>query len=205
MRRLQGRLAKPGPERLVRQRANVDTRQRPRRGDGPRPLDHGSVFNNPIALNDPTGELANVVIGSLIGGTIGVLRASFADESLGAGFLCGGVVGAVAGGTFGLGLPVLTAAGATGLAAFNLSILEQNITNILTGRKPSALQTIGTASAQGVATAATAALGGGLGRLTGDIGAEVSPGFSAAAGRLFSAGISAMSAIGQGAGHALNK
>jgi hypothetical protein len=163
------------------------------------------VFNDPIALNDPTGEIANVVIGGLIGGTIGVLRAGFAGESLSAGFLRGAVVGAVAGGTFGLGLPVLAAAGATGLAAFNLSIWEQNISNILTGRKSSALQTIGTASAQGVATAATAALGGGLGRLAGDIGAEVSPGFGAFAGRYFSASISAMSAIGQGFGQALNK
>jgi hypothetical protein len=156
------------------------------------------VFNNPIILSDPSGEVANIILGGLIGGSIGVVRASIAGESLGAGFVRGAVVGAVAGGTFGLGLPVLGAAAVTGLAAFNVSIWEQNFTNLLTGRKSNAPETIGTSLAQGMATFGTAALGGGLGRLAGDIGADVSPAFGTAVVRYFSAGISAMSAMGQG-------
>jgi RHS repeat-associated protein len=163
---------------------------------------YGHTLNDPINLIDPSGRiLLNVgaaVAGGIIGAGIGALRAGIEGGDIGAAMLKGALIGAVAGGTLGAGASVLSAAGLTGLLAFDLSLIEQNIRQWKSGCTKSAGTTIRTAAGEGVATTVTTAVGGGLGRLAGDIGAGVSSSFGSFARQYFSAGLGAMSAMGLG-------
>ena len=161
------------------------------------------VLNSPLRLTDPTGELFNLgtaAAGALVGSAVGVWGALVTGGDIGSAALQGAVVGAITGGTLGAGLPVLTAAGRAGLAAFDFRLWAQNISNFLAGRKQSPWETIDRAFNQGVITTVTTAAAGGLGRLAGDIGVEISPGFGSFVERYFSAGVSAISSMGQGLG-----
>ena len=151
---------------------------------------------------DPSGELLNVVAGAFIGAGLGALKAGIEGGDITAAMVKGAVIGAIAGGTLGAGLPVLSAAGLTGLAAFDLSLVEQNIKSLRSGCARSARESITTALGEGVGTFATTAVGGGLGRLAGDIGSQVSSGLGNLASKYFSTGIGAMSAMGFGGARA---
>ncbi len=156
------------------------------------------VSNNPASFTDPTGEIPTAVIGAVLGAAVGGLRAVYAGCGVSGfteGVLKGAAVGTLAGLTFGAGLPLLTSAGLTGLAAFDVSLVVENTKNLVTGRKSPAGNVILSAAGEGVTAMTLSFVGGGLGRLAGDVAASVSPGFGVGISRFFSTGIGANSAI----------
>ena len=96
-------------------------------------------------------------------------------------------------------LGLLEVAGGAGLAQFDVSLISQNLDNILSGRKKSASQVIGTAAAEGAVTAVVTATGRGIGGLAGDVGSNVSPGFGEVVNRTLNVGLAAQAAMVQGA------
>jgi len=166
---------------------------------------YGYVLNRPLNLTDPTGQilfnLGAAGVGAAIGATVGLVRGVSADgdaSEIGRAVLKGAIIGAISGGTLGGGAMLLEAAGLTGYAAFNLSLWEGTILNARSGCPSRGLGVMRNALTQETITAATTLVGGGLGRLAGDIGTGVSQGFGTFANRYFSAGIGALSAEGAG-------
>jgi RHS repeat-associated protein len=154
------------------------------------------VRNDPLNATDPTGHLANIIIGSALGGAVGALKAAYSGCGIAEGFAKGAIVGGVAGATFGAGLPLLASAGLTGFAAADVSIISQNLKNALSGRKPRpASSVILEAAGEGLATATLSFAAGSFGRLAGDVATGVSPAFGTGIGRFFSTGFSANAAI----------
>jgi hypothetical protein len=156
---------------------------------------------------DPSGEiLFNIgagLIGAGIGAGIGGLRAYIEGGDVGAGILRGALIGAVAGGTLGAGNSVLAAAGVTGLFAFDLNLWGQIIANARSGCMATGRETITRAAEEAAFTTASTAVGGGLGRLAGEVGRGVSPAFGEFASRYFSSGIGTMGAMGFGTARAI--
>jgi RHS repeat-associated protein len=163
------------------------------------------VWNVPIRYSDPSGQLgftggtAGAGVGAIIGGAIGILRASISDCSLLSGFAQGATVGAATGFLAGSGLGLVDVALGGGLASFDVSITAQNINNLASGANLNASSVISTAAKQGLLTTTVTAIGGGVGGLVRDVGASLGADVGAALGRLTSASISAQAAMVQGA------
>jgi RHS repeat-associated protein len=156
------------------------------------------VINSPTILTDATGELANVAVGALLGGAVGALKAVYAGcglSGIAEGAIKGTIVGTVAGATFGAGLPLLSAAGITGLAIFDVEIMSENLKGLV-GRKPRPARDVILSSVSTAFVGAAVAAGtGGVGRLAADVAADVSPGFAVGVGRFFSTGLGSANAI----------
>jgi uncharacterized protein YjdB len=95
------------------------------------------------------------------------------------------------------------AALAGGLTAFNWSLGEQLVGGLSSGCMKSSKKILGRAATEGGLTAVGTAVGGGLGKLAGEIGKEVSPGFGKFANDAMSTGLGTMGAMGEGAHEAL--
>jgi RHS repeat-associated protein len=153
------------------------------------------VLNNPTGHVDPSGKVANIAIGMVIGGTIGGFRAALTGENLVAGVLTGAAIGGVAGATFGgsllIGGAALTigeASVVTGVSAFTITSISKALQGATTCR------TLIDGLKAGIFTTATGFLGAQFARLAGDVAVGVAPGFSELVQRFFSTGFSVLGA-----------
>ena len=72
--------------------------------------------NNPVNKSDPSGALANWIIGGLIGGLVGGISAAFQGKDVFAGAMQGAVSGAIAGAAVDAALAIVATGGVAGVA-----------------------------------------------------------------------------------------